>query len=62
MIVKRDGKYYVLSKTGKKLSKGYASKSEARRRLAQIEHFKVHKEEKNAWDISHPFMNDLNED
>lgn len=57
MIVKRDGKYYVVSKTGKKLSKGYASKSEARRRLAQIEHFKVHKE-----DTSHPFMNDLNED
>jgi hypothetical protein len=34
------GKYYVYSHKGKALSKGYASKEEANKRLGQIEYFK----------------------
>lgn len=41
MIVKVEGGWVVKSKDGKKtLSKVYPSKSMAKRRLAQIEHFK----------------------
>lgn len=40
MIRKIGGKYYVYSKKGKRLSKGYSSRAEAERRLKQIEYFK----------------------
>ena len=52
-IRKIDGKYYVYSSKGKRLSRGYASKKDAVARLREIEHFKEAK-------TSHPFMNDLN--
>lgn len=40
MIRKIDNKYYVYSKEGKKLSKGYPSRKEAEDRLREIEYFK----------------------
>lgn len=45
MIVKTSKGYVVKSEKGKKLSKTYPSKSEAKKRLKQIEYFK-HKKEK----------------
>ena len=44
-IRKEGSRYYVYSKAGKKLSKGYATRAEAAERLGQIEHFKRHKED-----------------
>lgn len=59
-IRKQGGKYYVYSKAGKKLSKGYASRAEAAKRLGQIEHFKTHKSAQVSWE--NPFLGpDLNE-
>lgn len=43
MVRKEDGKYYVYSKEGKRLSKGYSSKKEAEDRLKEIEYFKHNK-------------------
>ena len=40
MIRKEGSEYFVYSEKGKKLSKGYASKGEAEKRLGQIEFFK----------------------
>lgn len=40
-----DGRWFVLSEDGKKLSKGYETKEEAVERLQQIEHFKRQDEE-----------------
>lgn len=40
VIKYEDGKYFVYSEEGKKLSKGYDSKSQAEKRLGQIEYFK----------------------
>ncbi len=38
-----DGLHYVYSEKGKRLSKGYTSEEEAKKRLAQIEYFKHNK-------------------
>lgn len=43
MINKVKGGYKVYSKSGKPLSKTYATKSQAQRRLNQIEYFKSKK-------------------
>lgn len=41
MIVKRDGKYHVMSEDGSKhLGGPYASEDEAQQRLRQVEYFK----------------------
>ena len=40
VIKYEDGKYFVYSEEGKKLSKGYADKAEAEKRLGQIEYHK----------------------
>lgn len=40
MIVKRDGKYYVVSEKGKNLGGPYDSREKAEERLDQIEYFK----------------------
>lgn len=36
MIKKQEDKYYIYSKLGKKLSKGYTSRKEVERRLREI--------------------------
>lgn len=41
MIKEKDGKFYVYSKTGKKLSDAYDTREEAKDRLRQIEYFQV---------------------
>lgn len=43
MIVKKSDGYYVMSQAGKKLGGPYKSKSEANKRLNQVEFFKKHK-------------------
>lgn len=40
MIVNQDGKWYVKSEKGKNLGGPYSSRSQAARRLAQVEYFK----------------------
>ena len=45
MIKEENGKYYVYSEEGKRLSSGYPSKSQAEKRLGQIEYFKHQDEE-----------------
>jgi hypothetical protein len=40
MIKKVEGGYYVVSKTGKKLSKKLKTRAAAERRLAQVEYHK----------------------
>jgi hypothetical protein len=40
MIRKVDGKYFVFSEKGKKLSRGYGTRAAAQKRLRQIEFFK----------------------
>ena len=40
MIRRVDGKYYVYSEKGKKLSRGYKSRDAAKNRLREIEYFK----------------------
>lgn len=42
MIVKKSDGYYVMSQAGKKLGGPYKSKSEANKRLNQVEFFKKH--------------------
>lgn len=39
MIRKSNGKFFVLSKEGRKLSKGFKTKEEADKRLREIEFF-----------------------
>jgi hypothetical protein len=46
MLRKIKGKWYVLSKEGKRLSKGYNTKKEAMKRLIQIEYYKHKKGKK----------------
>lgn len=41
-VREENGKWYVFSESGKKLSKGYFSKKKADKRLKQIEYFKHH--------------------
>ena len=48
VIKKIDGKYYVFSEDGKKLSKGYDTRAAAAKRLGQIEHFK---RESLVWEV-----------
>jgi hypothetical protein len=40
VIVKRKGKWWVVSKTGKNLGGPYDSRGEAEKRLKQVEYFK----------------------
>ena len=40
MIVKRKGKWYVVSEAGKNLGGPYDSRDEAKKRLRQVEWFK----------------------
>lgn len=47
VIKEENGKYYIYSKKGKKLSKGYSSKQEAKKRLNEIEYFKNSKSAQN---------------
>lgn len=54
MVVKQEGgKWFVFSKEGKKLSKGYSSEEEAKKRLGQIEHFKQNKGESEGIEFSY---------
>ena len=40
MIKKENGKYKVVSKSGKNLGSGYTSEEKAKKRLQQVEFFK----------------------
>ena len=43
VLKQENGLWYVYSEKGKKLSKGYKTKKEAKRRLIQIEYWKERK-------------------